>query len=139
MAQNVVLSGGNPARFGVPALVQFGQPRRRSAFQAAFGVFFAPLVSDAVGTTTVIFSGVNANSEIRVYLSDTTEVAGIENCAADQVLSWDVYAAGSPNNTLRIVIVHPSYKIKEFTYTASLGNQSIPVQQEPDKWYSNPA
>jgi hypothetical protein len=55
------------------------------------------------------------------------------------VLSWSVYSSGSPNNTVRIVIVHPNYKIKEFTYTAQAGNQSIPVQQEADKWYSNPA
>ena len=94
--------------------------------------------SDAIGTTTVTFSGVNAGSEIRVYLPDATEAAGIETCAANQVLSWSVYAPGSPNNTVRIVIIHPSYKIKEFTYTAQAGNQSIPVQQEADKWYSNP-
>ena len=99
----------------------------------------ASLPTDPIGTTTVTFSGVNSGSEIRAYLPDTTEAAGIETCAADQVLSWSVYSVGSPNNTVRIVIVHPDYKIKEFTYTASLGNQSIPVQQEPDKWYSNPA
>lgn len=138
MAQNVVLSGGNPARLGVPAFIQFGQSRRRSAFQACWGVFFAPLPDDPVGSATVTFAGVNAGSEIRVYLSDMTEVAGVESGAADQSLSWDVYAPGSPNNTVRIVIIHPSYKIKEFTYTATAGSQNIPAQQEPDKWYSNP-
>jgi hypothetical protein len=99
----------------------------------------AALPSDPIGTTVVTFSGVNANSEIRVYLPDTTEAAGIENCIADQVLSWSVYAPGSANNTARIVIIHPDYKIKEFTYISSIGNQSIPVQPERDKWYSNPA
>lgn len=94
--------------------------------------------TDPIGFATVTFSGVNAGSEIRVYLSDMTEVAGVESGAADQSLSWDVYAPGSPNNTVRIVIIHPSYKIKEFTYTATAGSQNIPVQQEPDKWYSNP-
>lgn len=96
------------------------------------------LPEDPVGTTTVTFTGVNANSEIRVYLPDATEVAGIETCAADQALTWSVYAGGSANNTVRIVIVHPDYKIKEFTYNVSLGNQSLPIQQELDKWYSNP-
>lgn len=100
------------------------------------GVFSFP--TDPVGTTTVTFSGVNANSEIRVYLPDTTEAAGIENCAADHALTWQVYSAGSANNTVRIVIVHPDYKIKEFNYTSSVGNQSLPIQQERDKWYSNP-
>ena len=94
--------------------------------------------TDAVGTTTVTFAGVNANSEIRVYLPDGTEVAGIENCAANQALTWPVYAGGSPNNTVRVVVVNTAYKIKEFEYTVTLGNQSLPIQQEADKWYSNP-
>lgn len=97
------------------------------------------LPEDPVGTTTVTFSGVNANSEIRVYLPDATEVAGIETCAADQALTWPVYSGGSANNTVRVVVIHPDYKIKEFNYTVSLGNQTLPIQQERDKWYSNPA
>lgn len=106
------------------------------AFAVSSGTFSFP--TDPVGTTTVTFSGVNAGSEIRIYLPDTTEAAGIETCAADQTLSWPVYSAGSPNNTVRIVIVHPDYKIKEFNYTSIVGTQSLPVQQERDKWYSNP-
>lgn len=96
------------------------------------------LPAESIGTTNVTFDGVNAGSEIRVYLPDATEVAGVESCDADHVLTWGVYATGSANNTVRVVIVHPSYRIKEFTYTASAGAASIPVQQEPDKWYSNP-
>ena len=96
------------------------------------------LPADPIGTTTVTFSGVNAGSEIRVYLPDGTEVAGIESCAANQALTWPVYAGGSPNNTVRVVVVNTAYKIKEFNYTVSLGNQSLPIQQEADKWYSNP-
>lgn len=96
------------------------------------------LPTEPVGTTTVTFDGINAGSEIRVYLPDGTEAAGIESCAADQVLSWSVYAPGSPNNTVTVRIVHPFYKIKEFDYTASTGAVSLPVQQEIDKWYSNP-
>jgi hypothetical protein len=41
-------------------------------------------------------------------------------------------------NAARIVIIHPDYKIKEFTYAAATGDQSLPIQQERDKWYSNP-
>lgn len=96
------------------------------------------LPTEPVGTTTVTFDGINAGSEIRVYLPDGTEAAGIESCAADQVLSWSVYAPGSPNNTVTVRIVHPTYKIKEFDYTVSAGAVSLPVQQEIDKWYSNP-
>lgn len=96
------------------------------------------LPTEPVGTTTVTFSGVNANSEIRVYLPDGTEAAGIETCSADHVLTWNVYAPGSANNTVTIRIVHVDYKIKEFDYTSSVGAVSLPVQQERDKWYSNP-
>jgi hypothetical protein len=96
------------------------------------------LSTDSISNTTVTFQGVNANSEIRVYLPDGTEAAGVELCDANHVLTWGVYSAGSTNNTVRVVVVHPDYKIKEFNYTASAGNASLPIQQEPDRWYSNP-
>lgn len=104
------------------------------------GLFFgvARWASDPVGLATVTFDGVHAGSEIRVYLPDGTGAAGVEDCSANHILSWGVYASGSANNTARVVIVHPAYKIKEFNYTASIGASSIPVQQEADKWYSNP-
>lgn len=98
---------------------------------------FLKLPTDPVGTTTVTFTGVNANSEIRVYRADGVELAGVENCSANHALTWSVYAPGS-NSVNRIVIVHPSYRIKEFTYTPAVGTTSLPVQQEADKWYSNP-
>ena len=100
------------------------------------GVFRRP--TDPIGTTNVTFDGVNAGSEIRVYLPDASEAAGVETCNNNHALTWNVYASGSANNTVRVVIVHPAYTIKEFNYTSRVGAQSIPVQQEPDKWYSNP-
>ena len=99
----------------------------------------ARLPTDSLGDTTITFTDIAANSEIRVYLPDGTEIAGIEDCVANQVLSWGVYASGSANNTVRIVVIHPAYRIKEFTYVASLGSASLPMKQDPDKWYSNPA
>lgn len=96
------------------------------------------LPTDSVGTAAVTFVGVQAGSEIRVFLPGGTEVAGVETCSADHALSWPVYSVGSPDNTVTIRIVHAAYKIKEFTYTSALGAQTLPVQQEPDKWYSNP-
>ena len=121
-----------------PSFQLMGIARGKSVSIGRVSLGVAAWATDPIGTTTVTFSGVNAGSEIRVYLPDTTEAAGVELSGANPVLAWSVYAAGSPNNTVRIVIVHPSYKIKEFTYTSAAGNQSIPVQQEPDKWYSNP-
>lgn len=97
------------------------------------------LPTESIGSAIVTFAGVQAGSEIRVYLPDSTEIAGIESCAADQTLAWPAYVAGSPNNTVRIVILSNTYRLKEFTYTSSVGAQNLPVQQEPDKWYSNPA
>lgn len=97
------------------------------------------LPTDPIGSTTVTFDGVHAGSEIRVQFPDLSEAAGVETCDYNHVLTWSVYASGSANNTVRIVIVHPDYKIKEFSYTSRVGAQSLPVQQEPDKWYSNPA
>jgi hypothetical protein len=95
--------------------------------------------SDPIGTTTVTFSGVNPDNEIRVYRQDRTELAGVENCVENQTLTWDVYAYGNPNNNVRIVIVSIDYGIMEFNYTSQLGNQSIPIQQEEDPWFRDPA
>lgn len=94
--------------------------------------------TDPVGTATVTFSGVHAGSEIRVYLPDGAETAGVESCDANHVLSWSFYTPGSANNTVTIRIVHTAYRIKEFPYTSAAGAQTLPVQQDVDKWYVNP-
>lgn len=116
-----------------------GQARGIMLPVGKMSVGMARLPTDPIGSTTITFAGVNANSEIRVYLPDGTEAAGVEDCAANQVLTWSVYSAGSANNTVTIRIVHPAYKIKEFDYTSSVGAVSLPVQQEVDKWFKNPA
>ena len=102
----------------------------------SFGIARWP--SDSIGTTSVIFSGVKAGSEIRVYLSDLTEIAGIESCVDNQVLDWGVYASGNPNNNVRIVIISLSNKILDFNYVSIQGNQSIPIFQEEDPWFNDP-
>ena len=102
----------------------------------AFGMAAWP--TDPIGTTTVTFDGVHAGSEIRVCLSDGTEIAGVEDCLADHVLSWSVYTYGNPNNVVRVVINHLDYGIKEFFYTSKAGAQSIPVQQDLDIFFNNP-
>ncbi len=84
-------------------------------------------------STTVTFTGVNADSEIRVYNASGAEIAGVESCDANHALTWNVDATA-----LTVRIVHTAYKIKEFQYTNAAGTQSLPVQQEADKWYSNP-
>ena len=96
------------------------------------------IASDPSGTTSVTFAGVNAGSEIRVYLPDGTETAGVESCDANHALTWAVYPTENANNVVTVRIVNTAYKIKEFSYTAAEGAQTLPVQQELDKWYANP-
>lgn len=96
------------------------------------------LPTDPIGTTNVTFSGVNAGSEIRVYLPDGTEVAGVESCDPDHVLTWSVYAGGSPNNTVRITILLRGFRIQKFQYAVTLGAQSLPIFQIVDLGYFNP-
>ena len=122
-----------------PHLQMFPIGRGNVVDMAAFAIGVCRLATDPIGSTTVTFDGVPAGSEIRVSLSDQTEVAGIESCAADQVLNWSVYASGNPNNVVRIVIVNMVYKIKDFLYTSKTGVVSIPIQMDRDPWFSNPA
>ena len=96
------------------------------------------LPSEAIGNASVVFSGVNAGSEIRVFYADGTDAAGVETCVANQSLIWSVFGPGNVNNTVTIRIVHPDYRIKEFTYTSAMGAQTIAIQQDIDRWYSNP-
>lgn len=98
----------------------------------------ARLVTEPIGSASVTFAGINAGSEIRVYIPDGTEVAGIESCSADQVLSWPAYATGNPNNVVTIRIISLAHKVIEMTYTSAAGSIAIPIQQQPDPWYSNP-
>lgn len=97
------------------------------------------LTTDPIGTTTVTFSGVAVDSEIRVFLADGTEMAGIESCSLNQQLTWSVYSYGNSNNNVTIRVVNSAYKIIELPYTSSVGSVTIPIQQQKDKWYSNPA
>jgi hypothetical protein len=99
------------------------------------GVFRLP--TDPLKYVNLTFDGVNANSEIRIYRnSDNSETAGVELCDANHVFSGVPYYGTGQVCTVRIV--HPDYKIKDFTYTIPGVDQTIPVQQELDRWYSNP-
>lgn len=95
--------------------------------------------NDPIGMTTVIFSGVQAGTEIHVYLPDGTEVAGVESCGPNHVLAWSVYAAGSPNNTVYITLIKRGLQWRRFNYQSQLGAQSIPIFQQSDLGYNNPA
>ena len=101
------------------------------------GVFRLP--TDPYGNTTVTFQGINADTEIRVYLPDGTEVAGVESCDANHVLTWGVYPSGDPKNTVRITLLLRGYRWQSFQFTATLGAMTIPIFQITDLGYHNPA
>lgn len=138
MAQNVVLSGGNPARVGVPAFVQFGQPRRRSAFQAAFGVFFAPIPGDSLGTFTLTLTNVVVDSAVRIESQSGGATLYSGTAAGSTVIiSLAAYAPGDALNDLRIKVrkgtSSPYYQPFETLASAFVGAQSIYVSQIPDE------
>jgi len=98
-----------------------------------------PMPSDmAIGQTTVTFDGVQAGTEIRVYKSDGTALVGIEDCAADQVLSWGVFGLTSAN-IIYITLLKRGYRWQRFNYTSVMGAQTLPIFQITDLGYSNPA
>ena len=112
-----------------PFCQYFSLARTKSISLGLVSVGVGSLPTDPIGTTTVTFSGVNAGSEIRVYLPDGTEAAGIETCEANEVLSWSVYAPGSPNNTVSITILLRGYRWQEFSFVSIVGSQTIPIFQ----------
>lgn len=116
-------------------------PSGRGRWQTSNGEAISrqSLPTDPSGVTSVTFGGVVAGSEIHVYLPDGTEVAGVESCVADQVLSWPVYAPGSPNNTVTITLIKRGLRWQKFAYQSRAGAQTLPIFQNPDLGYSNPA
>lgn len=137
MAQNVVTSGGNPARIGVPSFIQFGQPRRRSAFQAAFGVFFAPIPGDAIGSCVLTLANVAIGSRVVVMDQAGTTVLYDQLAAASTVvITLSVYSPGDALNNLRIRVrkssAAPKYLPFETLTTITTSPQGIYVSQIPD-------
>lgn len=122
-------------------------PTTRRNFEVDHFLSFAlqAYADDPIGTTAVTFDGVIAGSEIRVYLPDGdggsagTEVAGLDSCVAQQQLTWPVYAGGSPNNTVWIHIIKRGLRWMKFPYASKPGAQSIPIFQNTDLGYNNPA
>lgn len=119
----------------------FEWPTARGVFATAglVKVSRQSLPTDPIGSATVTFSGVQAGTEIRVYLPDGTEAAGVEDCTADPVLTWPVYAAGSPNNSVFITLLKRGFRWQRFNYQSIVGSQTLPIFQIADLGYSNPS
>ena len=137
MAQNVVTAGGNVQR-GPAAFVQFGQSRRRSAFQACWGVFFAPLPDDALGFFSLTLTNVVVGSAIQIETQDgsSTLYNGVA-ATSSPTINLSAYASGSAYNDLRIKVrkgtSSPYYRAYDTLTTAFVGSQSIYVSQIPDE------
>ena len=99
---------------------------------------YQSLPTDPLGTMTVTFLGVNAGTEIHVYLPDGTEAAGVESCDANHALTWQVYAAGSPNNTVYITLLLRGYRWQKFSFASAVGAVNLPIFQIADLGYNNP-
>lgn len=81
-------------------------------------------------------TGLVSNSEVRIYnTSDGSEIAGSDSTGTSFSYNY-VY---STNINIYVVIFHLSYKEIRLTgLTLSNVNQSIPIQQNIDRVYSNP-
>ena len=127
-----------------PSFQLMGIARGKSVSIGRVSLGVAAWATDPIGTTTVTFSGVKAGSEIRVYLPDGpdgsagTEVAGLDSCVANQQLTWGVYSAGSPNNTVWIHLVKRGLRWQKFSYQSKIGAQILPIFQSIDLGYVNP-
>ena len=85
-------------------------------------------------TITLTISGANNNSEIRVYkVSDDTELMGIENSSGD--FTDDCSYVG----VVKIIVHHLDYQYVNFEYTLTGVDANVPVPQQKDLTYNNPA
>lgn len=85
-------------------------------------------------STSVTFQGVVAGSEIHVYDAADNEIAGVESCTANHVLSWSIPA----NPNVKVTIIKRGLRWMKFPYASQEGNQSIPIFQSTDLGYNNP-
>ncbi len=91
--------------------------------------------TDSVGTTTVstlTLTGLQPNSEVRVYSAGTTtELAGVENSAA-------TFSATLEASSVDIVIHSVGYEYQKIEGADTSANLSLPIQQRFDRNYRNP-
>lgn len=86
-------------------------------------------------STTVTFQGIVAGSEIHVYDSAGNELVGVESCDANHALTWSIPA----NPVVIVTIIKRGLRWMKFSYTSEAGAQSLPIFQNADLGYNNPA
>jgi hypothetical protein len=107
-----------------------------------------PTVRNGASATTTITASVNVtltgmqdNSEVRVFLQDTTTVVdGIENAIGGSPGDRSFTFSTAASTALDIRIINKTYEYLLIQYTTTGdASQSIPVQQSFDRTYENPA
>ena len=90
--------------------------------------------TDSVGTTTVTtltLTGLQTNSEVRVYnAGTTTEIAGVEN-------SGTSFSANIEASSVDIVIHSLGYEYQKIEGADTSANLTLPIQQRLDRNYQN--
>ena len=90
--------------------------------------------TDSVGTTAVTtlnLTGLQANSEVRVFeAGTTTEVAGVEN-------SGTTFTANISASSVDIVIHNIAYEYQKIEGADTSANLTLPIQQRFDRSYQN--
>ena len=84
-------------------------------------------------SSTLTLTGLQNNSEVRVYESGTTdEVGGVENSGTSESFVLSV-------NSVDVVIHHLDYEYIRIEGVITTSDSSIPIQQRFDRNYENPA
>ncbi len=107
-------------------------------FRLVSGGTFGGVVTDIDGTATFIqFTNLITDSEVRIYRqSDDAELAGTESSGTSFTYNF-THTADVP---ITVVIFHLNYRdIRIVTLSLTAASQSIPIQQQFDRSYSNPA
>ena len=91
--------------------------------------------TDSAGTTTVstlTLTGLQSNSEVRVYnAGTTTELAGVEN-------SGTSFGANISASSVDIVVHSLGYEYQKIEGADTSANLTLPIQQRVDRNYRNP-
>ena len=104
---------------------------------------FTPLVrerlaTDSIGTAQIVLTGVRLGSEAHIIAKDSTVLASADATGNALLFSIPRYSAGSPNNTVRVIVASLGYEMLDFDYTVTSESASIPVFQRVDRTYKNP-
>lgn len=94
-----------------------------------------------VNAVNVTFTGMRDDTEIRIFAAGTeTELAGIEEATDGTTDNRSFTAAISAGTVVDYRIVNLAYKIIEvYNFTWPTSTQSLPIQQQIDRNYNNPA